>query len=251
MAPENCWHSRVERALIGLGADELDDPVWDRILRYRGSAATGSVKPKPAPSAFPDPAVPGWARTPAPPEARPPRPLAPSAIAEDTEAAPPPSEAMRVAAERGTFIHQLLERLADVEPADRHGTALRWLERSAGVSDASARQDIAGTVCDVLADPRFSALFGEGSLAEAPLAATLPDGTVVAGTVDRLLVEPGRVSVIDFKTGRVPDSTERIPASHRAQMRAYAGALRVIFPEREVRSALLYTGGPRLFNLES
>ena len=44
------------------------------------------------------------------------------------------------------------------------------------------------------------------SLAEAPLAATLPDGRVVAGTVDRLLVEPERVSVIDFKTGRVPDS---------------------------------------------
>ena len=53
----------------------------------------------------------------------------------------------------------------------------------------------------MLSDPRFSALFGEGSLAEAPLAATLPDGTVVAGTVDRLLVEADAVSVIDFKTG--------------------------------------------------
>ena len=72
----------------------------------------------------------------------------------------------------------------------------------------AARKEIADTVCSVLSDPRFSALFGEGSLAEAPLAATLPDGRVVAGTVDRLLVEADRVSVIDFKTGRVPESDE-------------------------------------------
>jgi ATP-dependent helicase/nuclease subunit A len=101
----------------------------------------------------------------------------------------------------------------------------------------------------VLSDDRFSALFGVGSLPEAPLAATLTDGTVVAGTVDRLLVEEGRVSVVDFKTGRVPESDSAIPASHRAQMRAYTEALRVIFPGREVRAALLYTGGPRLFEL--
>ena len=49
-------------------------------------------------------------------EARPPRPLAPSAIAVDDEDAPPPSEAMRAAALRGTWIHQLLEKLPPVEP---------------------------------------------------------------------------------------------------------------------------------------
>ncbi len=131
----------------------------------------------------------------------------------------------------------------------RHSTALRWLERSAGLTAALDRTEIADTVCAVLEDPRFSSLFGAGSLAEAPLAATLADGRVVAGTVDRLLVEPDRVSVIDFKTGRVPDSDDAIPASHKAQMNAYTEALRVIFPGREVRAALLYTSGPRLFEL--
>jgi ATP-dependent helicase/nuclease subunit A len=157
---------------------------------------------------------------------------------------------MRAAAERGTLIHHLLERLADVDGAQRHPTALRWLERSAGLTDAAARVEIADTVCEVLSDPRFSALFGEGSLAEAPLAATLPDGTVVAGTVDRLLVGDSLVSVIDFKTGKVPQSDDAIPVSHKAQMSAYTGALRVIFPGREVRAALLYTSGPQLFELQ-
>jgi len=102
----------------------------------------------------------------------------------------------------------------------------------------------------VLSLPDYAALFGPGSLAEAPLAATLPDGRVVAGTADRLLIEEERVSVIDFKTGRVPESLGMIPASHAAQMSAYAEALRVIFPGREVKAALLYTSGPRLFELD-
>ena len=102
----------------------------------------------------------------------------------------------------------------------------------------------------MLSHPDYSALFGPGSLAEAPLAATLADGTVVAGTVDRLLVEPDRVSVIDFKTGTVPASEGEIPASHKAQMGAYSNALRIIFPGREVRAALLYTSGPKLFELD-
>jgi ATP-dependent helicase/nuclease subunit A len=92
-------------------------------------------------------------------------------------------------------------------------------------------------------------LFGDGSLGEAPLAATLGDGRVIAGTVDRLLVEQDRISVIDFKTGRVPDTDAAIPNAHRAQMQAYAEALRVIFPGREVRAALLYTAGPKLIEV--
>jgi hypothetical protein len=33
-------------------------------------------------------------------------------------------------------------------------------------------------------------------------------------------------------------------------MRAYSNALRMIFPGREIRAALLYTSGPKLFELD-
>ena len=156
---------------------------------------------------------------------------------------------MRAAALRGTWIHQLLEWLPAVEPAERAALADRWLQHSAGVADQSARKQIVEQVCGILSDQRFSALFAEGSLGEAPLAATLPDGRVIAGTVDRLLVKEQRISVIDFKTGRVPESAGAILNSHRAQMKAYVEALRVIFPGREVRAVLLYTAGPELVEL--
>jgi ATP-dependent helicase/nuclease subunit A len=177
--------------------------------------------------------------------------LAPSAIAVDDQAAPPPSESMRAAARRGTLIHQLLERLAAVNHESRAEAARTWLERSAGVSDPAAQTEIVAQVCGILSNPTFTPLFGPGSLGEAPLAATLPDGRVIAGTVDRLLVEEDRVSVIDFKTGKVPSSAATIPASHHAQMQAYCDALRVIFPGRDVRGTLLYTAGPAAYELDA
>jgi ATP-dependent helicase/nuclease subunit A len=172
-------------------------------------------------------------------------------MAEDKEPAPAPTPASRAAARRGTLIHQLLERLADVEPGDRRQRALDWLEKSGGLSSDEHRTEIADQVCAVLSDSRFAPLFGASSLGEAPLAATLPDGRVVAGTADRLLIETQQVSVLDFKTGKVPTDESKIPTAHRAQMNAYAAALRVIFPGREVRAALLYTAGPQLFELPS
>jgi ATP-dependent helicase/nuclease subunit A len=244
--PPSSWHAIVERAMapiavpgdehvsLGYGVDAVSAP------------ARRAPKLEPAPIAVPD-----WAKQPAPPETRPPRPLAPSAIAVDDESAPAPSEAMRAAALRGTWIHQLLERLPAVEAGARAGAAERWLERSACVSNVAARAEIVSQVCGILSDPRFAAMFGPGSLAEAPLAATLPDGRVIAGTVDRILVEEGRVLVIDFKTGRVPADETAIPNAHRAQMTAYAEALRVIFPGRQVGASLLYTAGPKLIEIMS
>ena len=247
--PENSWHKRVERALASLARGNRNDSRWGSVARYAGDIPPRAAKPRIASGSLGNPTMPDWARTPAPPEARPPRPLAPSAIAVDDAAAAPPSDAMRAAALRGTWIHQLLERLPPVASDRRAASASQWLERSVGLADKAARDEIVDQVCKILSDPGLAPLFGPGSLAEAPLAATLPDGRVIVGTVDRLLVEEGRVSVIDFKTGRVPLDQSAIPAAHRAQMQAYCEALRVIFPGREVRGALLYTAGPLFHQL--
>jgi ATP-dependent helicase/nuclease subunit A len=233
--------------MASLGSEQGQGHVLFRYGNFEASVAAPERK-RPV---LAETLLPKWAREAAPPEAKPPRPLAPSALAADDHIALAPSEAMRTAALRGTWIHQLLERLPSLVPEKREAAARSWLERSAGVEDEAMRCEIAGTVCGILSDPRFSDLFGPDSLAEAPLAATLADGRVIAGTVDRLRVEGELVSVIDFKTGRVPADAASIPKAHRAQMEAYAQALEIIFPGREVRAALLYTAGPQLFELAS
>jgi len=246
--PDASWHSATARALQTLGAAPVEAEEWGSVLIWEG-VNPASAKRKAAKAPLEPIAIPDWFRRAAPEEERPPRPLAPSQIAEDRDAAPPPSPEMREAARRGTLLHALFERLPGVSPPDRRELALRWLERS-GVPDEPARHEIADAACSLIGNAAFADLFGPDSLGEAPIAATLPDGRVVAGTVDRLCIGPDLIRVIDFKTGRaIPDDVEAIPTAHRAQMGAYMQALSVIFPGRRIEASLLYTAGPKLITL--
>jgi ATP-dependent helicase/nuclease subunit A len=70
------------------------------------------------------------------------------------------------------------------------------------------------------------------------------------GRVDRLVVEPGRVLIIDFKSNQaVPDSPEAVPEGILRQMGAYRAALRQIWTDREVETAVLWTRRARLMPL--
>ncbi len=248
--PPSSWYQIVDQAMAGLGSEWEADGLWGEARHYLGSA--GPVRERKAArekGVAPILAEPAWLRRPAPPEARPPRPLAPSSLGPDDVPDPPPSAAMRAAARRGSLLHALFERLPAVAPERRHAAALRWLRQSAGVEDEAEAAGVAEDAARVIADPRFAAIFGADALAEAPIAAVV-DGEVIAGTVDRLLVEADRILVVDFKTGRrVPTGIDSTPEHHLRQMGAYAAALKVIFPGRSVSAALLYTAGPMLIEL--
>ncbi len=243
--PEASWYAVADAALAGLGAEcaprEFRGRTPDKPVRAKSGDTLERV---------PIASLPDWARQPAPKESRPPRPLAPSSLGEDQVADPPPTPAMRAAAERGRLIHALFERLPAVVVPDREAAAERWLARTADVADAGERSAIVAAVLAVLGDPAHADLFGANSLGEAPISAVLGDGTVVAGMVDRLLVSDARVTVVDFKTGRVvPRDIDEVPTWHLRQMAAYAAALAVIFPDRAIEAALLYTSGPRMIVL--
>ena len=241
------WWTAFDSSLGGLGAEWRDDPHWGRARRFGDPEFFTKAAPR---AAAPEGLLPDWIHRPAPTEARPPRPLAPSALGEDDVSDPPPSPAMRVAAQRGRLLHSLFERLPEVPPEERAERADRWLERSAGIEDPELRRGLVEDACRLIADPVHADLFGPGALAEAPIAAVVAGGVVVSGSVDRLLVGPDRILVADFKTGRrAPAALEEIPVPHLRQMSAYVEALKVIFPGRPIEAKLLYTAAPILFDL--
>lgn len=249
--PEKSWYAAVERAVHALGVEAEADAEWGAARHFRGTVPAAPVSRRAqdieaAPQRAP---LPDWLTRPAPVEARPPRPLAPSAIGVDDVANPPPGPGMRAAAERGRLLHALFERLPDVPPADRQDAAMRWLAQAERVEDIEERARITADALRVINDPAHADLFGGDALAEAPIAAVVA-GDVIAGTVDRLLVGDAVIRVVDFKTGRrVPASAEEVPVHHLRQMSAYAEALAVVFPDRKVEAALLYTSGPTLIAL--
>lgn len=241
--PAKSWYTASAAALDALGVAEGET----REFKGLRPQAPVPAKARAALGAAEVTALPDWARRPAPEEARPPRPLAPSSLGDDSVADPPPTPALRAAAERGRLLHALFERLPSVSSPDRAQAAERWLAGAGGVTDPALRTGLVAAALAVTEDPRFAELFGPDSLGEAPIAAVVGEGVVVSGTVDRLVVTPSHVRVIDFKTGRrAPATLEDIPAYHLRQMAAYAAALRVIFPGREVEAGLLYAAGPVL-----
>ena len=250
--PVESWYAELDRALAALGAGEEADSLWGAVWHFTGGTAPSAPSRAAGRAETNQTTLPDWLCRPAPQESRPPRPLAPSALGEDRVADPPPGPGLMAAARRGRLLHALFERLPNLPPESRAAAGERWLERSGGVDDAAERAALVRDVCKVIADPAHAAIFAPHALAEAPIAAVLLDGTVVAGTVDRLLVEPDRIFLVDFKTGRrAPADLTGVPDHHLRQMGAYAAALASIFPDRPVEAALLYTSGPTLIPLTS
>jgi ATP-dependent helicase/nuclease subunit A len=128
--------------------------------------------------------------------------------------------------------------------------AQQWLDINAPEVGTPDRAKMADEACKVLNHPDWAALFGPGSLAEAPFSAVIDGGIVVAGTVDRLLVTDDAVLVVDYKTGaHVPADARDVARAYLRQMAAYTAALAVIFPGRRIEAALLYSAEPRLVPL--
>ena len=251
------WYARLKPLMPG---EAIADEEW-------GARWEWGVRPPPVARAeqpeLPIQAVlPGWATRPVGAEPRPPRPLAPSSAGEDQggdpplpageEAGPGIGEAGgygAAAARRGVLIHRLLERLPDVLPERRAELGAAWLARHAAEAPAAERAEMLARALAVIGEAGWAALFSPAALAEVPLAATV-GGQVIAGTVDRLLVEPARVLVVDFKTARRPPAElEAVPRATLRQMAAYVAALEAIYPGRSIEAAVLYTQAPRLIAL--
>jgi ATP-dependent helicase/nuclease subunit A len=150
---------------------------------------------------------------------------------------------------RGELIHRLFEVLPDLPKSDRPSAARRLLAREPDLAPAQI-EEMAQACLAVLGDPRFAPVFGEGSRAEAALAGTapeLPSGVAVSGRIDRLVIGPDRVLVVDYKTNRpAPERLEDVDPAYVAQMAAYVAVLRALYPDRPVEAALVWTDGPRL-----
>jgi len=207
-----------------------------------------------------DTAVPTWARTlpPADPRAR---LAAPSQMTEVLRI-PAPSPLARFNPDktaggsaplgrfrRGDLIHHLLERLPEIDPAARPDAARRMLARERDLDEAQ-RGEMIEAALNVLNDDRFAPVFGPGSRAEVALVGSAPDlpaGVAISGRIDRLVITPERVLVVDYKTNRpAPDQIEAADPAYVLQLAVYAAVLKRLYPDRAVEAALVWTDGPKL-----
>lgn len=251
------WYERLETLWDGEGWIEFDSPVVDE----DGNALTGKRSGK-----LPDKlgksvkspislSLPDWALRPAPEESGKARMVAPSHLADGLESPvlSPLSDETGRRFRRGSLIHKLLETLPDLEAGRREESARAYLAAQTDL-DEEQRDQITAETLAVLSHPEFAPLFGPGSLAEVSLTGTapgLPDGVILNGQVDRLVITDHEVLIVDYKTNRPPpiDAAD-VPRLYLAQMAAYQALLQAIHPDKTVRCVLVWTDGPRLMELD-
>ncbi len=248
---EGCWYDLIEGALKDAEGVEAIPSEDGDVLRLTCEQNEDPEIDARADTREPEETVlPAWARTPAPPEPEPARPLAPSHMEDDE-----PPLTSPIAADngrrfkRGRLIHRLLQSLPDIPAKDREKAARAFLARPVNGLEQDQQEEIAAETLKVLGHPDHAELFEATGKAEVSLIGQVA-GRVVSARLDRLVVSGRTVSVIDFKTNRPPPKTpETVPAAYLRQMALYREALVNIYPDCPVRAFLLWTDGPHLMEL--
>ena len=197
--------------------------------------------------------VPDWALRPPPVDTPARRLSAPtSLLSRQTPVLAPFGVRREAQMKRGRLIHSLLQYLPELPEAMREAAGRTFLERDAELDDAR-RAEMLAAAMGVLADPAMADVFVPGGRAEAAVIGTseeLPPDVVINGRVDRLVVTPERVLVIDFKTDQpAPETVSGVADTYLAQMAAYWAVLRQAYRGRDVVAALCWTDGPKLMVL--
>lgn len=146
----------------------------------------------------------------------------------------------------GTLVHRLLQRVGfgAADGAQAIGETVEQLIRPEEMSAAAEEYpltELVGEVveafCALRGRAEVHALYAAGErMHEVPFTMRLR-GEVVRGTIDCLVRdEAGRVTVLEFKTGRPRDE-------HQVQLDLYRQAAERLFPGARVEALLVYTGG--------
>jgi ATP-dependent helicase/nuclease subunit A len=255
-----CWYDLVGKGLAGSGLQEQTIETSDgAVKRYSRPedvvAPTGDLA-----RAVPSTAIelPAWLRAPLRTEAPTPSLLRPSDSGGDSrkvrsdEAVADRARAIQ----RGTLVHRLLQSLPDLDAGRRRDAALHYLVRNATGWSEGDRVALAESVLGLIGDPRFAAVFAEGSRAEVAIVGRIElaerPTALVSGQIDRLVVTADEILIVDFKTNQAPPRTAaEAPAGYIRQLALYRQILRKLYPQRRVRAALLWTEIPELMEISA
>jgi ATP-dependent helicase/nuclease subunit A len=258
---EHAWYDLIAKGLgrSGLRKETIETahgPVnrYGRPLDFAAHAADATTTTTTRPVALP-----AWLRAPAGADASGRAMLRPSAASVQQSRSiqnQQPMERRARAVQRGTLVHRLLQSLPELAPERRHQMALSHLARHATDWSEADREALAAQLLTLLGDQRFAAVFGPGSRAEVAIVGRLQrpgqKPALVSGQIDRLVVTPGEVLIVDFKTNHAPPSlATEAPAAYVRQLALYRAVLRKLYPDWPVRAALLWTEQPAWMEIPS
>lgn len=217
-------------------------PDEDGIIRLKSAQTIAPEKKSASFLKNQEISIPDWFYQPAPTESFPSKPLTPSKMDEEEPISDSPlSDNQALALRRGSFLHYLLQYLPEIAPNLRREVAERI---------KPADIEIPEQLYQLLENPQFSALFSQNSLAEVPIIGRI-DNQIISGQIDRMVVKENEILIIDYKTNQsVPLNADAVPRVYKTQMRAYKQLIKNIFPDKVVKTYLLWLQNITLMEIE-
>lgn len=152
--------------------------------------------------------------------------------------------------ERGILIHRFFEYLPQFSSEHRHQAALSILKK-VGLDQNQWEEDIHATL-NIMNAPAFAEIFSPCAFVEVPIRGFIADQKLFEGRIDRLLVNEETITIVDYKTDKIPAIHQKdIPKSYVQQLNAYASILQKIYPHHKIRQLILWTSGPYLQEVPS
>ena len=254
-----CWYDLITKGLANSGLHEQTIETADGpVKRYtRPEDVAPATGPSAAPAATVPMKLPSWLTSSAPSEATGGNLVHPSDPAEHDDRRVRAGDTLAVRAHalrRGTIVHRLLQSLPDVPTERRGDAALKYLGRNAADWPEAEREKLASAVLALIADARFAAVFSRASRPEVSIAGRLErvgrSPALVSGQIDRLVVRPDEILIVDYKTNYNPPALPaEAPSAYIRQLALYRAVLAKIYPQRPVRAALLWTETPELMEI--
>ncbi len=176
-------------------------------------------------------------------------------VANDHYSAPSPLEGKneKYLAQLGVIVHDLFEFLPSLPKEEREDAAKKYLAKPAWNLKEDEQRRTLKSVLDVLDDKEFAALFGPNSRPEVSIAGIIERGgekQMMNGQIDRLVVDDKTVMIVDYKNSRrVPKDAKGVQTQYVVQMAAYRLAMQKIYPDKEIKCALLYTRQAKMIPL--
>jgi ATP-dependent helicase/nuclease subunit A len=133
------------------------------------------------------------------------------------------------ALEKGIFIHKMLQYLPTLSKEKREQFLTNFTPKD---------MQVPYQLLQLIDNPEIKDLFGPDSLAEVPVIGWL-DNQKIAGQIDRLVVRKKDVLIIDYKTNKIVPDT--VPENYKAQLSAYRDLIKKIFPDKIIKTYLLWT----------
>jgi len=249
---DDSWYNYVENGFSKLENVEKIKDGDIEILRHYNPALDG--EPDHTSDEYEDSLIetsaPDWLFQDIPVEPYPTRPLTPSKPSGDNNVIKSPLELQNTHSfVRGNITHKLLQVLPNLDREKQQNTAINYVSQPGHNLSKKICNEIVQETMAILTHKDFAPIFGENSYAEVSISGLLNNKTAISGQIDRLLITDDQILIIDYKTGKPPADVIGVPEQYKKQLQAYAAAIKGIYPERRIKTALIWTNGPILMEI--